>query len=365
MHEAPARLINRRRRHCWALAAGLGVACCLPAGAAAQPAAPVGPEALGFLEQLLQYLLIGIARGSVFALIALGYTMVYGIVELINFAHGDLYMLGAFMALTVVGCCGGESLAGGAAIGAVAAALVVTVAFCAGVNVAVERLAYRPLRNAPVLAPLLTAIGMSFIFQNLGLFWGGIPMEVMGSNFVAPKSFPNLVPERNLLADLGLTTRIRFTTKDLFVIATAAPLMAGLTWFVGYTRLGKAMRATAQQRQAAKIVGINADRVIALTFCIGGGLAGAGALINALYTNTIVFDMGYKAGLMAFTAAVLGGIGSIPGAMLGGMFIGVVSSLSDWQLASQWTPAVVFGLLIVVLIFRPQGLLGRDTGDKA
>ncbi|MCI0343198.1 MAG: branched-chain amino acid ABC transporter permease [Planctomycetales bacterium] len=333
-----------------------------PASADQGPGAPVR---LGAVEELLQYLLIGIARGAVFSLIALGYTMVYGIIELINFAHGDLYMLGAFMALSVVACCGGESLSGGAAAGAIALAFLVSTAFTAGVNFGVERLAYRPLRNAPPLAPLLTAIGMSFIFQNLGLFWGGLPIAGMGSQAAAPKSFPDLLPTVNLVQALGIPSGLSFTTKDLFVIATAAPLMVGLTLFVRFTRLGKAMRATAQNRMAAQVVGINADRVIAATFLIGGGLAGAGAVINGLYNNTIVFDMGYNAGLMAFTAAVLGGIGSIPGAMLGGFFIGIVSSFSDWQLATQWTPAVVFGLLILVLIFRPQGLLGRETGEKA
>jgi branched-chain amino acid transport system permease protein len=319
---------------------------------------------VSFPEQLLQYFLIGLARGSVYALIALGYSMVYGIIGLINFAHGDLYMLGGFVALTVLSVLGGAQLGGAAALGAILAAFAVSIAFCAAVNVTAERVAYRPLRNAPPLAPLITAIGLSYAFQNLGLLWGGLPLSAMGANMVAPKNFPDLVPRIDLAPYLGLG-EVSFTTKDLFVIATSLPLMIGLSLFVRYTRLGKAMRATAQNRTAARIVGINPDRVISLTFLIGGGLAGAGAVINGLYNNQVVFDMGYKAGLMAFTAAVLGGIGSIPGAMLGGLFIGLVSSFCEGFWRAEWSVAVVFGILIAVLIFRPSGLLGTDVGEKA
>jgi branched-chain amino acid transport system permease protein len=318
-------------------------------------------------EVLIQQILVGLVNGGIIAIIALGYTLVYGIIELINFAHGDLYMLGAFASLTVIGAFGvtdGAPLQ--VAIPAMLIALIIATAFCAGLNILTERYAYRPLRNAPRLAPLISAIGVSFIFQNLGLFWGGLRafFPVMGANAAAPKSFPDLLPRIDILKALGIQSGIVFTTKDLIVLVVAVALMVGLHLFVQYTRLGKAMRATAQNRDAALIMGIDVDRIIALTFLIGGALAGAAGLLVGLYNNTIVFTMGFTAGLRAFTAAVLGGIGNIIGAMLGGVLIGLLSALSDQYLSSRWTNAWVFAVLVIILAFRPGGLLGENVQEK-
>jgi branched-chain amino acid transport system permease protein len=245
-------------------------------------------------------------------------------------------------------------------------ALVVSTVLCAGLNILTERYAYRPLRNAPRLAPLISAIGVSFIFQNLGLFWGGLKsfIPVMGGNAASPKSFPDLLPRIDILKAVGIQSNIAFTTKDLIVLVVAVALMVGLHLFVQYTRLGKAMRATAQNRDAALIMGIDVDRIIALTFLIGGALAGAAGLLVGLYNNTIVFTMGFTAGLRAFTAAVLGGIGNIIGAMLGGILIGLLSALSDQYLSSRWTNAWVFAVLVIILAFRPGGLLGENVQEK-
>ncbi len=318
-------------------------------------------------ETLLQQLIVGVVNGAIIAIIALGYTLVYGIIELINFAHGDLYMLGAFTSLTAIGAFGIES---GAplqeSILAIFLTLLLATTVCAGLNILTERYAYRPLRNAPRLAPLISAIGVSFIFQNVGLFWGGLRsfIPVMGNNAASPKSFPDLLPRINILEALGIKSNIAFTTKDLIVLVIAVLLMVGLQLFVQYTRPGKAMRAVAQNRDAARIMGINVDLIIALTFLLGGALAGAAGLLVALYNNTVVFTMGFTAGLRAFTAAVLGGIGNIGGAMLGGVLIGVLSALSDQYLSSRWTNAWVFAVLVVILVFRPGGLLGENVQEK-
>jgi branched-chain amino acid transport system permease protein len=319
-------------------------------------------------QLLVQQLLVGLANGSIVAIIALGYTMVYGILELINFAHGDLFMLGVFASLSVIGTMGVTHESPALAIaGAIILAFLVASAFCAALNVLIERLAYRRLRNAPRLAPLISAIGVSFILINIGLYWGGLRtiFPFMGTNAAAPKNFPDLIPRIDLLKSLGIETSIVFTTKDLAVIAMAAVLMVALRLFVQRTRLGKAMRATAQNRDAALMVGINVDQVIALTFLIGGALAGAAGLMVGLYNNTAHFTMGFTAGLRAFTAAVLGGIGNITGAMLGGLLIGLLSALSDQYLSARWTDAWVFAILVLILVFRPTGLLGERAAEKA
>ncbi|MBD2775609.1 branched-chain amino acid ABC transporter permease [Iningainema tapete] len=318
-------------------------------------------------EVLFQQLLVGVVNGAIIAIIALGYTLVYGILGLINFAHGDLYMLGAFAALTVVSLFGVESDAPlEVSFLPMFVAVVVSAMFCAFLNVVTERFAYRPLRNSPRLAPLISAIGVSFIFQNVGLFWGGLRafIPAMGVNFAAPKSFPDLLPRIDILKSLGMQTPIVFTTKDLIVLVIAVVLMVGLQLFVQYSRLGKAMRATAQNLEAAKMVGINVDRIVALTFLIGGGLAGVAGLLVGLYNNTIVFTMGFTAGIQAFTAVVLGGIGNMTGAMFGGVLIGVLSALSDQYLSSRWTNAWVFAVLVIVLVFKPSGLLGESLQEK-
>ena len=293
-------------------------------------------------EFLLQQCLIGLTNGSLIALVALGYTMVYGIIGLINFAHGDLITLGACLALTAVG----------PTLTWVAVALLVVVCglFCGAVNVAVDRIVYKPLRNAPKLAPLVSAIGVSFIFMNVALFWLG----------PADRSFPDLLPATNMLGGDGL----QFSAKDLLVLLIVVPLMAALSAVVKSTRLGKAMRAVAQDPTAAALVGIDVDRVIAATFFIGGFLGGAASVVYGLYINTIGFQMGFQNGLFAFTAAVLGGIGSIPGAVVGGLVIGLVRSLSSAYVGERWTGAIVFAILIVILVFRPEGLLGSRTREK-
>lgn len=308
-------------------------------------------------EVLLQQLIIGLSNGMIIALIALGYTMVYGIIELINFAHGDLFMLGSFAALTLVGVCGLVNPAGALLL------LLLVPVFCAGLNWLVDRLAYRHLRDAPRLAPLVSAIGVSFVFLNLGLFWGGLPLEVFGGGkaAAAPKDFPALISSRNLLGDDAPVT---FSVKDALVLGVTLPLMVALTWFVKRTRAGTAMRAVAQSRLAAQLMGIPVDRVIGNTFLLGGALAGVASVIYALYNNTIYFQMGYRAGMDAFAAAVLGGIGSLPGAVLGGVVIGLVRALSDGYLEARWTNVMVFTILILVLVFRPAGLLGAKLKEK-
>jgi len=314
------------------------------------------------VETFVQQIILGLVNGMVFALIALGYTMVYGILELINFAHGDLFMLASFLALTLVGLLGLDAASGSLLWVAIPGIIVICVAFAGGLNWLVDRLVYRPLRGAPKLAALVSAIGVSFMFMNLGLFWGGVPMGVFGGGTAAaaPKGFPSLLPTTNLLGDSGL----RITVKDMVVVVSSLAVMAGLFLFVNRTRLGKAMRATAQNPTAARLMGIDVDRVIGATFMMGGALAGFAAVIYGLYINTIHFQMGYQNGLYAFTAAVLGGIGNIPGAVLGGLLIGLLRALSDQYVGAQWQQAVLFGILIAILVFRPQGLFGSAAHDK-
>ena len=325
--------------------------------------------------QLIQFLIIGISNGAIIAIIALGYTMVYGIIELINFAHGDVYMIGVFTSLTVLSLTGTlESKDPARIIFGLILALVIAIVVGATLNATIERLAYRRLRNAPRLAPLISAIGMSFIIENIGLMWAAQAWLVPSfgtTGGASQKVFPDMLGvlftsmgwDVNLLASSGLA--LRFTIKDLMVIVLAVTLMISLYLFVQRTRLGKAMRATAQNRDAAKMLGINIDWVITATFLIGGGLAGAASLMAGLYNNTAWWFMGFRAGLQSFTAAVLGGIGNITGAMLGGFMIGLLASFSDGYLNARWTNAWVFAVLVLILLFRPTGLLGEQTGQKA
>jgi branched-chain amino acid transport system permease protein len=320
---------------------------------------------VAWYETAIQILLIGLANGAIIALVALGYTLVYGIIELINFAHGDVFMLGTMVSLTMMTWVPGllgvrrasqmpEPLIPLLIIGTLLVAMIA----CALLNMTIERLAYRPLRRAPRLAPLISAIGVSFILVNTGLHWKG----------ASPVDFPNPHPILNtdIFRDvLRLNTPIFFSVKDLFVIALAAPLMVGLSLFVTRTRLGKAMRATAQDREAAARMGIDINQTIALTFLLGGALAGAAGLIYGLYNNSAWFFQGFRGGLMAFTAAVLGGVGNLQGAFLGGLLIGVVAAASDFLFDPRWTQAVVFGMLILILVFKPTGLLGEATPERA
>lgn len=394
---------------------------------------------------LAQQLVTGVSKGAILAIIALGYTLVYGIIELINFAHGDVFMLGAFASLMLIGLTGVNKNTPPLERALILLGiLIVVMIFTAVLNYTIEKIAYRRLRNAPRLAPLISAIGVSFILQNLGLLWGKLPWrygdygalvglvvfivimavglwgisrlnkrvqtssvplrialwiapilvlafiavgalnvtrslvlppdsqayadvlaksKIMGTTDVAPKNVPaGLISTENLL---GPDARIRVSILDLSVVVVSLLLMAGLYLFVQRTRAGKAMRATAQDRDAARLMGIDVDRTISLAFLLGGALAGAAGLIASIYTTQVVFDLGFKAGLLSFTSAVLGGIGNVVGAMLGGFLIGLIQTLSDQYIATQWTNAVIFGILVAILVFRPSGLLGEDVGQKA
>ncbi len=315
------------------------------------------------LQTIAQQLIIGLTNGMVFALIALGYTMVYGILEFINFAHGDVFMLAAFLALTLVGLLDLEHAVGLGFALQLIMVIVVCSAFAGTLNFTIDRLVYRPLRKAPKLAPLVSAIGVSFILQNIGLFWGGIDMAVMGGGgqAAAPKAFPDILPNVNLL---GPDSHLTIQAKDLLVIGASLVMMVALYLTVTHTKLGKAMRATAQDPSAARLMGIDVDKVVGATFLIGGGLGGFAAVIYSLYINTVHYQMGYQNGLYAFTAAVVGGIGNIPGAVLGGLLLGIVRAFSDQFIGAQWQPAVLFGILIIILVFRPAGLLGSTAREK-
>lgn len=317
-----------------------------------------------FVQQVIN----GLAQGAIFALVALGYTMVYGIIELINFAHGDVYMIGAFVGLTIASLLGASEKSNPTtSIITLALMFITAPVICALLNFSIERFAYRPLRNSPRIVALITAIGISFMLEQVGLWWASTPSSVLpyfGGSGATLKGFPALIPKINLFADTFLSS-VNLTPKHVFALGLAIPLMIALRFFVQRTRLGKAMRSTAQNRDAARLMGINIDAVISLTFLLGGALAGVGGVAGGLYFEGVQWNMGFDMGLKAFTSAVLGGIGNITGAMLGGFFIGLVSALSDGYLAGQWTKAVVFGLLVLVLIFKPTGILGTGTGQKA
>ena len=218
----------------------------------------------------------------------------------------------------------------------------------------IERVAYRPLRHAPKLAPLITAIGVSFILQNVGLILGGAYQRTVDSVF----------PTDNLLAPLGITN-IVLTASQVFVAVVTIPLLVALSWFVGKTRQGRAMRATAQDPDTAGLMGVDVNRTIAITFVIGGALAGAAGLVQILYNNYTVYTLGFRFGLNSFTAAVLGGIGNLQGAVLGALVIGEINAISDRYISPNWTQAIVFGVLIAVLVFKPTGLLGQQLADRA
>ena len=320
-------------------------------------------------EVFLQQLIYGLSNGMIIALVALGYTMVYGIVELINFAHGDVFTLGGFLTLTIVGVLGAAAIIEPGALGEsshwllLLGLVIAAGVFCGGLNLAINRIVYKPLRSAPKLTQLVAAIGVSFILVNIALFWGGAPMKVFGGGnaAAASKDFPEILEGSHLLGD---SSNVVLRLEDIAIFAVTIPLMIGLTLFVKKTRLGRGMRATAQNPIAAKLMGIDTDRVIAATFLIGGFLGGAASVMWSVYNNTISFQMGFRAGMDAFTAAVLGGIGSLPGAMVGGVLIGLIRAMSDQYIETRWTNVVVFGVLILILIFRPSGLLGLKQREK-
>jgi branched-chain amino acid transport system permease protein len=292
----------------------------------------------------------GLSNGTIWALIALGYTLVYGIIELINFAHGEVFMIGSFVSVSVWQLLGlTDTTAAATGILCIIAVLPIAMLASGSLNVMIERVAYRPLRNAPKLAPLITAIGMSFILQNVGLLWRP-----------TPDSSPDLIRSQ---VNYFTVFNTGIEHSDVFAVVVTVPLLIALLWFVGRTRYGKAMRATAQDMDAARLMGINVDRTISLTFLLGGMLAGAAGLIYALYNGTIQFNQGFTAGLIAFTAAVMGGIGNLKGAVLGGLIIGCIQQISDNRIGTQWTPAIVFAYLILIMVFRPQGLIGEQTRE--
>jgi branched-chain amino acid transport system permease protein len=312
----------------------------------------------GNLRRLGNNLVEGFSNGAILALIALGYTLVYGIIELINFAHGEVFMLGSLASFGLLGTFGltTDTETFGIIIGLLAV-LVLAMLTSATLNVMIERVAYRPLRAAPKLAPLITAVGMSFILQNVGILWIG----------ASQKAVPDLIRSQKEVIDLfGLS----FSRGDLLAVIVTIPLVILLTSFIARSRLGKAMRATAQDPEAARLMGINVDTTISLTFLLGGLMAGAAGLIFMLYNTSVWYFQGFSAGLYAFTAAVMGGIGNIRGAVLGAFIIGIIQGISDnredifgFPLGNEWTPAIVFAYLVLIMVFRPQGLLGEETRE--
>ena len=307
------------------------------------------------LDILLQQILNGLVLGSVYALVALGYTMVYGILQLINFAHGDVLMVGAMVGVTVVSLLSQSGLPGPVVL---LIAVAVAVPVCVVLSLFIERVAYRPLRNAPRLAPLITAIGVSIVIQTLAMIiWKPNPVV-----------FPDLLP-----TDPVHIFGAVLAPKQILILVVSALMMAGLILLVNKTRLGRAMRATAENPRIAGLMGVNSNQVIAATFAIGASLAAVAGVLVALNYNIAQFSMGFIPGLKAFTAAVLGGIGNLAGAMVGGLLLGLIESLGAGYigdltggfLGSHYQDIFAFVVLIVVLVFRPSGLMGERVADRA
>ncbi|MCI5645519.1 MAG: branched-chain amino acid ABC transporter permease [Treponema porcinum] len=297
----------------------------------------------GFLSEFLQQLINGLSLGSIYALIALGYTMVYGIVKLINFAHGDVMMMGAYAGYFVLMCLG-------ATVPGLAGAFIAAMVLCGLLAILIERFAYRPLRSAPRLNSLITAIAVELILQNLMRI-----LPFVGPN---PRPFPTM-PVHNFTFNV-----VSVSSTTLIVIITSAVLMILLNFIVNHTKTGKAMQAVSYDLQASALMGINVNRIIAVTFLIGSILAGAGGVLYATAYPLIDPMMGYIPGLKAFVAAVLGGIGSIPGAMAGGIILGIAETLTKGYLSSQYADAISYGILIVILLIKPTGLFGKKTSVK-
>ncbi len=308
---------------------------------------------MSFLEVLLQQIVNGIALGLMYALLALGFTMVYGIIELINFSHFSVFMTGTFVGLTVLNLIGltgsSKALAGLPLLGTLLFVFAVTMAVTGLLGVLIERVCLRPMRGVSGTAPMITTIGVAFILINVVLMiWG--PQT---------QPFPEIIPDRRW--SIG---RAEVTFKQLLLGVAGLLLMLGLNYMVRRTTLGKAMRATAQDADAAQMMGVDVDRIIVLTFFLGSALAGAGSLFFGFYYGFTGFYIGYTTGLRAFTSAVLGGIGNVPGAVLGGLLIGLIQSLGGQLLEVRWTDVIIFSILIVVLVCRPTGLFGTQTPQK-
>jgi branched-chain amino acid transport system permease protein len=305
----------------------------------------------GNLTRLGENVVAGLSNGAIWALVAIGYTLVYGIVELINFAHGEIFMIGSFISASFIATIGLTIDSSAVAIFfGLLVTLVVAMLGSGTLNTLIERVAYKPLRGAPKLAPLITAVGMSFILQNVGLLWKGGNQQ----------GVPDLVnAQHTLFTIFGVTIE----NADVLSIGVTIPLLIVMTSFISRSRLGKAMRATAQDPEAARLMGINVDTTISMTFLLGGMLAGAAGLIYAMYQTTIWYFQGFTGGLIAFTAAVMGGIGNLRGAVVGGLIIGCIQQISDNRIGSEWTPAIVFSYLVLIMVFKPSGLLGEQTRD--
>jgi branched-chain amino acid transport system permease protein len=315
--------------------------------------------AVNFVKDPAEFInigLIGLTNGMIFGLVALGYTLVYGILQLINFAHGDVFALSGLVAWSVIVNVIGldEASSVGAIILGLLLTLAVIMAGFAIFNASIERVAYRPLRHAPRLAPLITAVGMSFIVQNIAL-------AIYGVNY---RSVPNFIPQSDMISVGG----VEYSWQKASVLFIVIPLLIVLSWFVRATKQGKAMRAVAQDTEASAMMGIDVNRTISVTFLLAGSLAGAAGIVYLLQFN-MRYDTGFELGLIAFTAAVLGGIGNLTGAVLGALLIGFIQAFNEglsWLApGSDWTRSMVFGILILVLVFRPEGILGEQTPEGA
>ncbi|MFH1259663.1 MAG: branched-chain amino acid ABC transporter permease [Elusimicrobiota bacterium] len=304
------------------------------------------------MELFIQQLINGLVLGSIYALIALGYTMVYGILLMINFAHSEIFMTGAYAgAFTVIGL---QCTAWGKDLhfSGLAFIFVITFLITGVFGVLMEKIAYRPLRSAPRLSPLISAIGVSIVLQNLA-------MVVFGPQSLI---FPKLTFLENKFIRIG--PAINLSALQIIILSISILLMLTLRFYIDKTRLGRAMRATAGDRQTAELMGVNTNLIIGLTFFIGAGLGGAAGLLNGMYYGSIKYNMGFIPGIKAFTAAVIGGIGSITGAMLGGFILGIVEALASGYISSQYKDVFAFIILILVLIFKPSGILGNHTVEK-
>jgi branched-chain amino acid transport system permease protein len=299
------------------------------------------------LEYFLELFLGGLTRGSIYALIALGYTMVYGIIELINFAHGEIYMIGAFTALIIASVL---TMLGWNVVAILVIASTAAVVYSSAYGYTVEKMAYKPLRQAPRLSALISAIGMSLFLQNYVLL-------AQTSDFMP---FPSLIPDLEFWEPYAHI----ISSQEVVIIITTAVVMILLTFLIKFTRIGKAMRATAQDRNMAMLVGIDVDRVISVTFLIGSATAALGGVLIASHIGQINFYVGFIAGIKAFVAAVLGGIGSIPGAVLGSLVLGWTESFFTGYVSSDYEDVFAFLFLVFILIFRPAGILGRSESDK-
>lgn len=294
----------------------------------------------------------GLTNGMLYALIALGYTLVYGIIELINFAHGDLFMLGSVFSFAILTEALGATEPNAKNFILLFLVLILTMLFCALLNVTIERLAYRRLRNAPRLAPLITAVGMSFVLQWIGLKWvGSVPVNV-----------PTVLPTTSF--GIG---GVELSFKAVAIFVVTVPLLIVLTFIVNKTRRGRAMRATAQDKDASRLMGIDVNKTISFTFAIAGAAAGAAGIMYAQTIGTVAYNLGFQLGLIAFTSAVLGGVGNLYGAVIGGIIIGLIQSYNDGLPigpGQRWSQTMVFVILILLMVYRPGGLLGETAQEK-